>query len=56
VGHQVEFTVQWTVLKDTLNLELGGAWLSQGEFRQRIGGLDDPNDSTYLYTQASLSY
>ena len=56
VGHQVEFAVQWAMIKDTLNLELGGAWLSQGDFRRRVGGLDDPNDSTYLYTQATLSY
>ena len=56
VGHQVEFSLQWTVVRDTLNLELGGAWLSQGEYRRRVGGLEDPNDSTFLYTQATLSY
>ena len=56
VGHQIEFVLQWAPVKDTLSFELGGAWLSQGEFRQEVGGLDDPNDSTYLYTQATLSY
>lgn len=56
IGHQVEFTVQWTPIKDGLLLEMGGAWLSSGGFRSQVGPPDDPAASSYLYTQMTLIY
>ena len=56
IGHQIEFSLQWTPIKESLQFELGGAWLSSGRFRSEVGSPDDPGASSYLYTQMTLSY
>jgi len=56
IGHQLEACVTWQLIPDTLALEAGGAWLSEGEFREAEQGRGDPGASSYLYTQFTLSY
>lgn len=56
IGHQVEACVTWQILPGNLVLEAGGAWLSEGEFREAEQGREDPGASSYLYTQLSITY
>lgn len=56
IGHQIEACATWQLVPGNLVLEAGGAWLSEGEFREAEQGRADPGASSYLYTQLTLSY
>ena len=56
VGNQFEFSIGWVVHPKHVALEVGGAYLDGGGFRQRVvsGGPDD--ESTYLYAHVLFTF
>lgn len=56
IGNEFEFSVNWNVIPKNLALEVGGAFLLNGEFPERAPNASGEGDSSYLYTQLSLSF
>ena len=56
IGQQLEWNAIWTVLPGNLALEVGGAWLANGEFIDDAPQASGNGDSTYLYTQIQVSF
>ena len=56
IGNELEFSLSWNVLPGNVALEVGGALLVDGEFPERAPNGSGEGDSSYLYTQVSLSF
>ncbi|MCO6441536.1 MAG: alginate export family protein [Nitrococcus mobilis] len=56
VGHQIEARVRADILPGNLRLEVGGAYLVDGEFLKDAPNAAPDRDTTYFYTQATLSF
>ncbi|MDN5870588.1 MAG: alginate export family protein [Nitrococcus sp.] len=56
VGHQVEARVRADILPGNLRLELGGAYLFDGEFLKDAPNAPHNGNTAYLYSQAILSF
>lgn len=55
-GHQIEARVRTDILPGNLRLELGGAYLFEGEFLKKAPNAARDGDTAYFYTQATLSF
>ena len=56
IGNELEFSVGWIVLPGNVGLEVGGALLVDGEFPGQAPNGSGEGDSSYLYTQVTLSF
>jgi len=56
IGHQIEAQLQYDVLPGNVALEIGGAYLFQGEFLEKAPGAPDEGNTTYLYVAATLTF
>lgn len=53
LGRQLEGRAHASILPGHLTLDVGGAWLSRGEFARAVGGRSDP--AIYLYSQLTFT-
>jgi hypothetical protein len=56
VGQQVEARLRYAVLPGNLRLEAGGAVLFEGSFLRNAPTAPGEGDTTYFYTQATLTF
>jgi hypothetical protein len=56
VGNQIEAQVQYSILPGNVALEVGGAYLTHGEFLEDAPNAPRDGDSTYLYAAATLTF
>lgn len=56
IGQQLEWNAVWTIAPGNLALEVGGAWLSNGEFIDDAPQASGNGDSSYFYTQVHISF
>lgn len=56
VGHQIEARVRADLIPENLCLELGGAYLVDGDFLQNAPNATRGGDTAYFYSQATLSF
>lgn len=56
VGHQVDVRARWTLLQGSLELELGGAYLTEGDFLRNAPQASLNGDSVYAYAQARVTF
>lgn len=56
VGQQLEFLFQYEAVPDNVDVELGGAWLIDGEFLRDAPGAPENGDAFYWYAQVGLTF
>jgi len=56
IGNELEFSVSWNVVPKNVALEVGGAFLVDGQFRSEAPNASGEGDSSFLYTQVTLSF
>jgi hypothetical protein len=56
VGHQLEARIRYRLASDTVELELGGAWLAKGQFLENAPNASDSGNTTYVYGSVILAF
>jgi hypothetical protein len=56
VGQQVEFRLARRAFVEILDVEVGGAWLVDGEFLREAPGAPAGGDSFYRYLQTGMAF
>jgi hypothetical protein len=56
VGQQFEARLRWNMIPNNFLLEVGGAHFIKGSFARNAPNASTDDDSTFVYTQATLTF